>query len=105
MGRELWMDIHDVEGDRASGIRTAPILFGAKTSGFISSVIQICASVLLLPMAWRIGTTTAFVLAGTTIALCVLLSVAWIALPDTNRRRVIYACWLPMIVGIGMLCV
>ena len=104
-GRELWMDIHDAEGDRSVGLRTLPIRHGDRVAGLVGIVVQLLGSAILFPIAVTIQQLPLLLLALGTAGLCVVLVVSWSLVSAPIRRYVIYSCWLPMITAIAFFCV
>lgn len=99
-GRELRMDILDLDGDRVDNIRTLPMMAGARRANAIASGL-INASILTLcvaAIAVQPGPTTV------TMAVVMLLGQAacesaWRYRGGVGRRISIKLQWLPMLAG------
>ena len=102
-GRELWMDIHDVDGDRRQGIRTLPLLIGDVSASWIGCAALMLGSLLLLPAAYDSGRIVSWFLVGATLGLCSALIILWATTRRRWGRQIIYACWMPMILGLMLL--
>ncbi len=53
LGREIVKDIADIEGDREAGVRSLPIVWGAKRSAIVAATFYLAAVALSpLPLIW-----------------------------------------------------
>jgi geranylgeranylglycerol-phosphate geranylgeranyltransferase len=50
-GREITKGIVDVEGDKARGVKTLAVRYGAKTAAIVAAMFYVCA-VFLSPLPW-----------------------------------------------------
>lgn len=103
LGRELLMDIRDIKGDRASGIRTFPMLLGSElTAKLAFFLLMSCGAVLLFFTAksWSVRnlSLSCFILLSSFI-----LSLVWSYKAGKYRRSVIISLYLPMLCGILLL--
>jgi len=54
MGREIFGDIEDLEGDKKLGLKTMPIVFGQRSAKYLGSLF-ILAAVAMSPLPWLLG--------------------------------------------------
>jgi 4-hydroxybenzoate polyprenyltransferase len=102
-GRELLMDACDEAGDRMAERDTLAIKFGGQNVLTWGAVFQIVGAIMLLPLAITSSTPVTELLVFSAIAaavICVVLQVRRVA-----PRACIYACWVPMMLGLAALCV
>jgi geranylgeranylglycerol-phosphate geranylgeranyltransferase len=93
VGRELLMDIVDVSGDMASGIRTI-----AARCGFTKSSVM-AFSLMAVAIFFFLGVMRSYLveiaLSGAMLAAVVL----WCSGRGRFRKDVVYLLWLPMLIG------
>ena len=102
-GRELLMDVHDMPGDAAAGMRTAAIVLGPTQCSKLAFGLIFLGAVVVLPLAWSRG--LAFVVILTTAGCITTLIAArsWKRQTPAVQMRVIVAMWLPMIAALTLL--
>ena len=100
-------DIKDIDGDRANGISTFPVLFGVRATIFIAAL---AASIYLYTPFFVTDTLTPPVVAGVTLVVCVMLSIVYsVTLSDAREKRPIaphkILAWLtvPALLYLGIL--
>jgi 4-hydroxybenzoate polyprenyltransferase len=102
-GREIVMDIHDLEGDRVTGVTTWPMTVGVPTAEKASVALQLVGCLALLPIVARIDTPTAWSVGGAIVALSASLSVITLRHWSWSFAGSIYGSWLPMLLGMILL--
>jgi geranylgeranylglycerol-phosphate geranylgeranyltransferase len=103
LGRELLMDIRDMNGDRTSGIRTLPMIIGARLTAKIGfSLLIFCGAILFLFTAnvWSIQNLFFSCLI---IISSLFMSLFWSYGSGKYQRLIIISLYLPMLCGIFML--
>lgn len=97
--RELSLDISDIEGDKANGCRTLPIVIGVKNSRLIVVSLLILIIVLSIPLALKFH----YLISSLTI-INVLLIIYLIRFQTTNTRieyiKIGRFLWFIMILGL-----
>ena len=93
-GKELLMDIMDYDGDRASNIRTIPILIGKKKTNVWMLVMMISGLALIIGLMWK--NTLTVVLITVIFAFAMVL---WFSHNRKYMRLSIYLLWLPLLIS------
>lgn len=105
-GRELLMDIRDIEGDGKMGYRTIPVRFGERKTVILASVFLVTSGITSL-----VFTMTTYIFAN-----CILLLISFLLegfavysfLTNKDRsvkNKAVIALWGPMIIMLCMLVV
>ncbi len=105
IGRELLMDIRDVRGDRADEITTIPMILGEGLTASLAFLLQFLGALLLLPVGIDVSRPWNALLLLAAVASIAAAMCAWWTGAGRYRRPVIYALWIPMLVGVLMLVV
>lgn len=103
VGRELLMDIRDLEGDRQGGIVTIPMLVPPSAVARHSFTLEMAGATLLLPVVFHIGPFPALIPLSLVILSLIAAYVMWTTGTDRVRRYTILLLWLPMLLGLSML--
>lgn len=99
-GRELLMDIKDIEGDKKSGIITIPMKVKPKTVSQIAFILQFAALLLSIPVLMQISFPLNFIFLTLMLSISTILTIFWLTEIDKYQKRVIKFLWIPMILGI-----
>lgn len=101
-GRELWMDVYDIEGDRQYGLRTLPVLVGENITSTLGALCLAVGSLSLLLLSTIRGDWL-----GQLVAILLTISCAGLIVLWRKRRvwaqQIIYGCWIPMAFGLLLL--
>ncbi len=94
-GREVLLDVHDMEADRKSGLETIPLVYGAKAARNLAWGLMFCTP--LLPMVFEYQRLVVF--------LCLTIMGLLITIKAFGMSIKREAVWtkLPMLVSIGLL--
>jgi geranylgeranylglycerol-phosphate geranylgeranyltransferase len=83
MAREITKDIEDLEGDKAEGAKTFPILYGNKKSSYLTAFLMILASI-LSPILYFINIFNIYYLIILLIAIIIFFYGAYNILKDQS---------------------
>ncbi|RPI19212.1 MAG: hypothetical protein EHM58_02525 [Ignavibacteriae bacterium] len=100
LGREIFMDILDMKGDKKSGIFTLPIRFGVKKSSIAGFLFLIIGTILIFPLFLK---EKDLIRGGIIITSIILFSVFWYYGTTTQKKIAIIYLWVPMIIGLTTL--
>lgn len=103
LGRELLMDIRDIDGDRASGIRTVPMLLGSDATAKVGFLLLVLCGAILIFFAAHAGSVWNLLLSSFILLSSLLFSLAWSCKAGRYRRSIIISLYLPMLCGILIL--
>lgn len=102
-GRELLMDVTDIDGDKRDGIITVPMLLGKKFTTILGFSSQVLGASLLFPILLYMPViANALYLSGIFSSICIAW-LLWRYRAGNYQRQVIVTLWLPMILGVLML--
>ena len=102
MGRELAMDIHDIEGDAKDGVYTAPMMWGVDSVRRWSMICQFVGSLLLLLLAVFRNSVLAIVLAFLVVCLTAVVVILRMISKECLAIS-IYTSWIPMLAAVPLL--
>jgi 4-hydroxybenzoate polyprenyltransferase len=104
-GREIWMDVHDVQGDQDVGMKTLPVLIGSRCASLVGGILQLLGCLTLLTMGAVIGKNATVVAIATTFA-CAVIVCCWSWSRNREiQKRLIWFSWIPMLVSLRVLFV
>jgi geranylgeranylglycerol-phosphate geranylgeranyltransferase len=86
LAREIVKDIEDVPGDRAEGLRTLPIVLGARPA-LVLAALALALAVLASPVPYLLGTFGVGYLLVVVPADCVMLAAIWRARVDAGTGQ------------------
>ncbi len=105
LGREIFMDVLDIIGDKQAGMKTVPIRFGimnAVSLAFTSIFIGTLAILVLL--IDNISILDLYRLIAILVSV-ILFSILWLIGSKIEKRAAIISLWIPMIVALSVLIV
>ncbi len=92
-GKELMMDIYDMEGDKQAKQYTIPVSIGEKVTFIISCVLQLIALVLF---SLNVNTSGCVIgINGLILGMCYYI---WLKNKRILRRYTIYLLWIPLVI-------
>jgi geranylgeranylglycerol-phosphate geranylgeranyltransferase len=103
LGRELLMDVTDIEGDRYSGITTIPMLLGQPLTTVLSFLFQIIGASLLVPIILNAPLISNTIYLGLIFTSIIVASILWHYNAGNYQKRIIMGLWVPMTFGILIL--
>jgi 4-hydroxybenzoate polyprenyltransferase len=103
IGRELLMDINDLEGDMKVGINTIPMRIGKFRTAKIAFNLQIVGAVLLVLLLNYNYSSALLALYITIISITIISYKLWWSKSGQYQKRVILLMWVPMLCGILMM--
>jgi geranylgeranylglycerol-phosphate geranylgeranyltransferase len=103
LGRELLMDIRDVNGDRAANVKTLPILFGPRITAAIAFLFFALCSGVLMFFSVAVLSARNVILSSAISLVSLLLPCAWYYRSGSYRRVVILTLYVPIVCGILLL--
>jgi len=103
-GRELLLDVRDIEGDRRAGFRTIAVRYGESTGALAGIGLQALGALLILISAVVLGSNSQVLLAVAT-AVAVALTAGWWYSVQRHRRGAALFMWLPMLSGAALLSI
>lgn len=99
------MDVHDIEGDRETGIVTVPMVLGQQTATFLAIVSQFVA------LAVLVGAAFVFMGAGWQKYFAVLIAASalimilpYTRLTISRQKLFIKLQWIPLMLTIAYFC-
>ena len=92
-GKELMMDIYDMEGDKESGQYTIPVQWGEKRTFILAAIVQI-VSLALFKVRLEVAAHI-IVLCFSYLGICYYI---WLNKDRIWRRFVVYCLWLPLVI-------
>jgi geranylgeranylglycerol-phosphate geranylgeranyltransferase len=106
-GREILMDILDIEGDRAAGSRTLPLVIGGARASILGCAFQLIGLFVFAAYALFLAKGVLLYVQLLALASGVLFVLMWLTTTSLARRRVIYSMWGTlageMVVLVGLL--
>lgn len=103
LGRELLMDVRDIEGDQASGIATLPMRLGSELTARLAFLLLILCGAILLYFSARSWSIRNLSLSCFILLSSFVLSLVWFNRAGKYRRQVILGLYLPMLCGVFLL--
>jgi geranylgeranylglycerol-phosphate geranylgeranyltransferase len=103
VGRELLMDAVDIDGDRAGGIKTIPMMFGVARTCRLSFALMFLGACALLPLVVYSFLPINILLLSIVFASLIFMSICWKLNSRRFQRSIIIFLWLPMLCGMAML--
>ncbi len=103
LGREIFMDILDIEGDRKSGISTLPIKFGIKISLIIAFTSVSLGTLLVSPLFLPAVAVVNFIRLSVIILSIISFSLLWMYGSNIKKKIAIIYLWIPMLTGLTIL--
>lgn len=100
LGREIFMDILDVEGDKKSGITTIPIKFGVKISTLCALSSLIIGTLLVTPLFIFSVTYSNYILWSIVLLSILFFLLLWFLGSNKNKKIAIIYLWVPMIMAL-----
>lgn len=100
MGREIFMDILDVGGDKKSGITTIPIKYGMKISTICALSSLIIGTLLVTPLFIFSITYSSYILWSIILLSVLFFSLLWFLGSNKNKKIAIIYLWVPMIMAL-----
>jgi 4-hydroxybenzoate polyprenyltransferase len=91
-GREIYLDIRDIQGDCRFGLRTIPVLVGIRTARHMAVALMIIGSILTLLL---VRSSLGYAAAGSSLALLILI-LWW---PDVQPQFRLRLTQVPMLLG------
>ena len=104
LGREMAMDIRDLDGDSKNNYQTMAVVLGERVALHISGFAFLCAiisTVILIIMDISVGS---FIVAGIIAAVQITLFILYVCMKEAKRRNVIcLLMWIPMLLSLYIL--
>lgn len=105
LGRELLMDVKDIEGDLGSGISTIPIKFGVAVTEKIGFASQIIGIAILIPLVYYRSETVFSMIWAVLFCITVLTAVLWFVRKSQSMPGIISVMRVHMLFGVTLLVV
>jgi len=99
LGREWLMDIRDMKGDTSDGMRTIPMVIGARMTETLAFSLQFVSIALLTPLALSRSSYLSLFVVITMFLFLLLLARLWFRTDTTIHHRVVQGFWIPMVLG------
>lgn len=103
IGRELLMDVRDINGDRLSRMRTLPMVIGPRTTARIAFFLFALCGLILMFFTIEVWSVRNAILTSIILSSAFILPYPWSYRAGKYRRLVIFSLYAPILCGILLL--
>ena len=103
LGRELLMDVRDINGDRVSRMKTLPMLIGSRTTATAAFLLLVLCGGILVIFTMQVWSVRNATLTGVIILSSFVLPYLWSYRGGKYRRSVIISLYVPILCGLLLL--
>jgi 4-hydroxybenzoate polyprenyltransferase len=103
IGRELLMDIRDINGDKRARMKTLPMIVGSRATAASAFLLFALCGVLLAVFTLNVWSVRNAILAGAILSTSFVLPYPWSYKNGKYRRPVIISLYAPILCGILLL--